>query len=74
MSYYPEPEGHIRAKFKLVLCYQKKLDHVTGVDAPYLADKNDFIAMKAEVHKLDINKLVNVPTSMNNLKTIVDDL
>ena len=30
--------------------------------------------MKAEVHKLGINKLVNVPTSMNNLKTIVDDL
>ena len=24
--------------------------------------------MKAEVEKLDINKLVNVPTSLNNLK------
>ena len=30
--------------------------------------------MKAEVYKLDINKLVNVPTSFNNLKTKVDDL
>ena len=30
--------------------------------------------MKAEVDKLDINKLVNVPTSLNNLKTKVDDL
>ena len=30
--------------------------------------------MKAEVEKLDINKLVNVPTSLGNLKTIVDDL
>ena len=30
--------------------------------------------MKAEVDKLDINELVNVPTSMNNLKTKVDDL
>ena len=30
--------------------------------------------MKAEVHKPDINKLVNVPTSLNNLKTKVDDL
>ena len=28
----------------------------------------------AEVDKLDINKLVNVPTSFNNLKTKVDDL
>ena len=30
--------------------------------------------MKTEVDKLDINKLVNVPTSFNNLKTKVDDL
>ena len=30
--------------------------------------------MKAEVDKLDINKLVNVPASLNNLKTKVDDL
>ena len=30
--------------------------------------------MKAEVDKLDINKLVNVPTILNNFKTEVDDL
>ena len=30
--------------------------------------------MKAEVEKLDINKLVNVPTSLGYLKTIVDDI
>ena len=30
--------------------------------------------MKAEVDKLDINKLVNVPTSLNNLKTKVYDI
>ena len=30
--------------------------------------------MKAEVDKLDINKLVNFPTSLNNLKIKVDDL
>ena len=30
--------------------------------------------MKAEVDKLDINRLVNVSTSLNNLKTKVDDL
>ena len=29
--------------------------------------------MKAEVHKLNINKLVKVPTTLNNLKTKVDD-
>ena len=30
--------------------------------------------MKAEVDKLDIAKLVNVPTSLNNLKAKVNDL
>ena len=36
--------------------------------------KNNFVDLKAEVEKLDINKLTNVPTSWNNLKTKVDDL
>ena len=30
--------------------------------------------MKAEVDKLDISKLTNLPTSLNNLKTKVNDL
>ena len=30
--------------------------------------------MKAEVDKLGINKLPNVPSGLNNLKTKVDDL
>ena len=33
-----------------------------------------FIAFKAEVDKLKINKLVNVRTSLNNLKTKTYDL
>ena len=36
--------------------------------------KKDFIALKAEIDKLDINKLINLPTSLNNIKTKVDDL
>ena len=35
---------------------------------------SDFVFLKVEVDKLDINKLDNVPTSLNNLKTKVDDL
>ena len=30
-------------------------------------DKKDFLALKAEVDKLDINKLVNFPSGLNNL-------
>ena len=53
---------------------KKELDHATGVDTSDLAAKKDFIALKAEVDKCDINKLVNVPTSLNNLKEKVVDL
>ena len=39
----------------------KKTEHAADVDTPDLATKKDFIALKAEVNKLYINKLVNVP-------------
>ena len=52
----------------------KKLNNPTDVDISNLAAKRDFIALKAEFDKLDIIKLVNVPTSLNNSKTKVDDL
>ena len=48
---------------------KKILDHATVVDTSDLAAKNDFIASKAEVDKLDINKLDNVLSSLNNFKT-----
>ena len=79
MSFYPEPDSHIRHKVKIVLdlpnyATEKELDHATGVDTSDLAAKKDFIVLKAEVDKLYINKLVHFPTSLNNLKTKLDDL
>ena len=79
MSYYPEPDSHIRDKVKVVLdlsnhATKKELDHATGVDTSDLAAKENFIALKPEVDILDINKLINAPTSFNNLKAKVDDL
>ena len=53
---------------------KNQLDQATGVDTSDLTAKKNFIALKAEVEKLGINKLVNVPTRLNNLKTKVDDL
>ena len=46
----------------------------SGTDKSDLAAKKDFHALKAEFNKLHLNKLFNVPTSFNNLKTKVDDL
>ena len=39
-----------------------------------LAVKKGFIALKTEVDKVDITKLMNVLTRLNNLETKVDDL
>ena len=79
MSYYPEPDSHIRDKVKAALdlpnyATKEELDHATGIDTSDLAAKKYFIALKPEVDKLNINKLTNVLTSLNNLKTKVDDL
>ena len=70
MNYYPEPDSHITDKVKVVLelpnyATKKELDNATGVDASDLAVEKDYITLKAEVDKLDISKLVNVPTSLN---------
>ena len=80
MNYYPEPSSHIRDKVKVILdlsnyLTKKELGHATDVDISDLAAKKDFIALEVEVDKLDINKLVNIPTSLNNFKkNIVGDL
>ena len=68
MGYYPEPDSHIRGKVKAVLdlsnyATKKELDHAKVVDTFDLPAKKDIAALKAEVGKLDINKLVNVPTT-----------
>ena len=73
MNYYPEPDSHIRNKIKIELdlsnyATKKELEHATGIDTSDLAAKKDFMALKAEVGKLNIVKLVNVLTSFNNLK------
>ena len=39
-----------------------------------LVAKKDYITVKSEVDKLDINKLVNIPTSLNDSRAKVDGL
>ena len=53
---------------------KKELEHATGIDTSDLTVKKNFIALKAEVDKLDINKLTNDSTSLNNLTKKDDDL
>ena len=64
MRYFPELASHIRVKVKLVLdlsnyATKTELDHAKGVDTSDLASEKGFTGLKAEVDKLDFNKLVN---------------
>ena len=39
-----------------------------------LAAKSDLASLKAEVDKLDVDKLKNVPTNLSSLKSIIDKI
>ena len=61
MSYYLDLDNHIIDKVKVVLALsnyptEKELDHATSD----LTAKKDFNALKVELDKLDVNKMVNV--------------
>ena len=78
MSYYPQPENRIRDKVRLILylsdyATKKNYRMLQALMHPiYLLKK--CVALKAEIEKLDINKLAIVPTSLNNLKISIYDL
>ena len=60
MSYYPEPDINIGDKIKVILNFpnyttKKELNDTAVVDRSNLAAKRDFVALKPEVDKLDIN-------------------
>ena len=84
MSYYSEPDSHIIDKVKVVLDlsnyaakkanYANKRKCYPGVDISDSAAKKGFIAVETEVDKLNIARLINVPSSLNNLTIEVDNL
>ena len=53
---------------------KKELNDVTGIGASNLAAKRDFINLKADIDKININELADVSTDLNNLETKVEDL
>ena len=50
------------------------MKHDTGVDISNLAAEKDFIALKAEVDQLDISRVINDITGLNNLRATVSNL
>ena len=50
------------------------LKNATGIDTSEITAKPDLVSLKAEVDKLDIDKLKSVQTNLNNSKSKVDKL
>ena len=79
MSYYQEPGSHVGVKVKVVLNFSSfstktELIDATGADTFNLAAKTDFIALKVNVDKLEIYKLINASIALSTSKTKLDDL
>ena len=77
MSFYPEPDSHIRDKVKLVLdlsnyATKKELDHATGVDTSDLGAKKWRVKLK-ELSDAVANEVVK-NKKYNTLKTKVNSL
>ena len=80
-QYFPKPYepfgGDINVKVDLSN-YETKanLENVAGIDTSKLAAKSDLASLKAEVDKLDIDKLVLVPVDFSEklIKTVSDKL
>ena len=48
------------------------MKNATGVDTLPFAKKTDLVNLKSDIDKLDIDKLKNVSTDLNNSKSKVD--
>ena len=74
-EYFPKLQSHKeKTKIKIDLSnYAKKADikNATHVDTSSFALKTNLSSLKTEVDKLDINKLLRVPTDLSKLFNVV---
>ena len=75
-QYFPKPyepfDGDINVKVDLSN-YATKADfkNAAGIDTSKLATKSDLASLRAEVDKLDIEKLIPIPVDLNKLSDVV---
>ena len=74
-EYFPKPSSHeenIKVKIDLTNYTTKEdMKNITHVDTSRFALKTNLSNLKTEVDKLDIDKLVSVPTDLNKLSNVV---
>ena len=68
-EYFPEPKpwgGKVKVESDLSNYVTKAdLQNATGIDTLSFAKKVNLASLKSDVHKLDIDKLKNLPTNLN---------
>ena len=74
-EYFRQPQSHaenIKVKINLSNYATKEdIKNITHVDTSSFALKTNLSNLKAEVEKLDIDKLVPVPTDLSKLSNVV---
>ena len=78
-QYFPklyEPfDGHVNDKVDLSNYATKLvLKNATEINTSKLAAKSDLVSLKTEADKLDIDKLLIIPTNLSKFKSKVDKL
>ena len=76
-QYFPKPyknfRGNINVKVDLSNYAAKSdLKNATGVDTSKLAEKFDLASLKAEIDKINVDKLNTVPVDLSNLSNAVN--
>ena len=79
MSYFPKPYTGSKNKIKVELnlsIYVTKSDlkKAAGADTSDFAKKVDLASLKSDVEKLNVDELVQGPSSLNSFKRKVDTL
>ena len=74
--YFPKPyrafEGNVKVELDLSSYTTKSdLKNATGIDTSKLAAKSDLVSLKAEVDKIDVDKLKTVPVDLSKLNKVV---
>ena len=74
-EYFPQPQSHeenIKVKINLSNYATKEdIKNITHIDTSSFALKTNLSNLKAQVEKLDIDKLVPVPTDLSKLSNVV---
>ena len=74
-QYIPKPYGPFGGDINIkdeLSNYATKTDlwHATGIDTSDLAAKSNLVSLKAEVNKIDIDRLKAVPVDLINLSEV----